>query len=62
MKIEQIRCANCHSELVEKSLDWICWECGWEVGFQCWFCDYFTKGIVEKCSRCGCPNDSIKKQ
>ncbi len=48
-------CPNCH-DIIEEDLDWICWECGYQIGFNCWFCDTFTKGIVEKCSYCGCPS------
>lgn len=51
----QKSCPNC-GESVEKALEWICWECGWEIGFTCWFCDHFNKGVdIEKCSNCGCP-------
>lgn len=46
-------CPNCNAA-VEEALDWICWECGWEIGFTCWFCEQFNTGIINECQFCGC--------
>jgi hypothetical protein len=48
-------CPNCH-HIVEESMDWICWECGWEIGKICWYCNFFNKGIDStRCGHCDCP-------
>lgn len=58
--MKSVACPNCCS-MVEEDLDWICWECAWQIGITCWFCSHFNVGInVTKCSECGCPLEDFK--